>query len=142
MVDRCPKTIYPYKNKLYKKYLKIKSSYNECKYKTYRNHLTRVLKCAEKKHYADLVEAIKSNLKKTWNILEEIVDKKKNSRIHDKFKLSGDTVTTDKNVIWEKFYDFFVNIGNNLPRKIPDVNTSPLPSSIWEKKWFSLYSWR
>ena len=46
------------KNKLYMKYLKIKSSHNECKYKTYRNHLTRVLKCAEKKHYADLLEAL------------------------------------------------------------------------------------
>ena len=35
--------------KLDMKYLKAKSSYNECKYKTYRNHLTRLLKCAEKK---------------------------------------------------------------------------------------------
>ena len=53
------------KNKLYMKYLKIKSSYNECKYKTYHNHLTRVPKCAEKKHYAVLLESNKSNLKKS-----------------------------------------------------------------------------
>ena len=44
--------------------------------------------------------------------------------MQEKFKLSDDTVTTDKNVISEKFIVFFVNIGNNLARKIPDVNTS------------------
>ena len=65
------------KNKLDMKYLKIKSTYNECKLKIYLNHLTRVLKCAEKIHYAALLEANKSNLKKTWNILKAIVTKKK-----------------------------------------------------------------
>ena len=48
----------------------MKSSYNECKYKTYRNHLTRVLKWAEKKHYAELLEANKSNLKKNVEYTE------------------------------------------------------------------------
>ena len=64
MVDRFLKTIHPYKNKVYMKYLKVKSSYNKCKYKTYRNHVTRMMKCTETKHYADLLEANKSNRKK------------------------------------------------------------------------------
>ena len=53
------------------------------------------------------------------------MNKKKSNRIHERFKLSDDTVTTDKKTISENFNDFFVNIGNNLARKIPGVNTSP-----------------
>ena len=46
-------------------YLKIKSVQNELTYKSYRNKLHHILKVAEKKYYADLLEANKSNLKKT-----------------------------------------------------------------------------
>ena len=58
------------KNKVYMKYLKIQSSYNECKYKTCRNHLTCVLKRAEKEHYADLLQANNPNLKKKVEYIE------------------------------------------------------------------------
>ena len=53
------------KNNLYYQYRKIKSCYYECQYKSYRNKFKKILKCAEKKHYAELVESNKSNLKKT-----------------------------------------------------------------------------
>ena len=65
------------KNKLYMKYIRIKSAYYECTYKMYRNRLTRLIKIAERKYYADLLESNKSNLKKTWNILKTIINKKK-----------------------------------------------------------------
>ena len=52
-----------------------------------------------------------------------MVNLKIRKRIHEKFKLSYDTVTNDKNVILEKFNDFFVDISKNLARKIPDVDT-------------------
>ena len=52
------------KNKLYRKLITIGSSYYECQYKTYRNKLNSLLKCAEKQYIADLLESNKSNLKK------------------------------------------------------------------------------
>ena len=45
------------------------------------------------------------------------------NKVNENFKPSYDTVTTDKNVISEKFNDFFVDIRKNLARKIHDVNT-------------------
>ena len=60
-----------------------------------------------KKHHSDLLEANKSNLKKIWNILKGIVNDTKSNIMQEKFKLSDDTVTTDKNVISEKFIGFF-----------------------------------
>ena len=66
------------------------------------------------------------------------MNKKKSNRIHERFKLSDDTATTDKKAISEKFNDFFVNIGNNLARKIPSVNTSP-KQYLWEKIIYSIF---
>ena len=64
------------KNKLYRKFMKIGSSHYECKYRRYRNKLNSLLKHAERPHFADLLESNKSNLKKTWNIIEDIINKK------------------------------------------------------------------
>ena len=113
------------KNKLYMKYIKIKSAYYECTYKMYRNRLTRLIKIAERKYYADLLESNKSNLKKTWNILKTIINKKKVHKVNENFKLSDDSITSDKKVISENFNDFFVNVGYNLAKRIPNVNVSP-----------------
>ena len=107
------------------KYIKIKSAYYECKYKMYRNRLTRLTKVAERKHYADLLESNKSNLKKTWNILKSIINKRKTHKVNGNFKLSDESVTSDKRFISENFNDFFVNVGYNLAKRITYVNASP-----------------
>ena len=114
------------KNELYRKLFTIGSSYYECQYKMCRNKLNSLLKCAEKQHIADLLESNKSNLKKTWNIMKHIVNRKKTQKLQEKFKMSDNTITSDKTVIAENFNDFFfVNIGNNLAKRIPNVSTSP-----------------
>ena len=63
------------KNKLYRKNLKVKSCYNEMKYKTYRNKLRHILLKQEKNYYAELLQANRSNMKKTWSILKSLVNK-------------------------------------------------------------------
>ena len=95
------------KNKLYRDYMKINSVAREMKYKTYRNKLNHVLRHAERKHYSDLLNDNKNNVKRTWQILKSIVNKNKATKIQDKFKLSDDTLTTDKSIISAKFNDYF-----------------------------------
>ena len=106
--------------------MKINSVANEIKYKTYRNKLNHILKCAERKHYSDLVNDNKSNVKRTWQILKSIVNKNKANKIQDKFKLSDGTLTSDKSIISTKFNEFFIGIGPNLAHKIPNQRESPL----------------
>ena len=110
------------KNKLY-----MKSAHNESCYKSYRNKLNHLLKkIAEKTHVAKKkLESNNSNLKKTWSILKGIINKRKNAKIQEKFKLSDGSITSDKQMISERFNDFFVNIGNSFWRGIPVVNTPP-----------------
>ena len=113
------------KNKLYVHYCNNKTSFNETTYTRYRNKLSRTLKKAEKKHYADILTLSKNNIRKTWQILKNIINKHKKSKCQDKFKLSDGSMTSDKQTISTKFNDFFVNIGPTLARAIPDQNITP-----------------
>ena len=114
------------KNKLYRKYLKVKSAANAMNYKNYRNKLHHLIKIAEKRHYSELLNECQDNIKKTWQIIKNIVNKNKASQLQTKFKLNDGSFTTDGCVISNKFNDFFVNIGPNLAAKIPEQNLSPL----------------
>ena len=71
-----------HKNKLYIKSIKTKCAHNETKYKTYRNKLKQILYKAEKEYYSNLISANKSNMKKTWSILKDIINKKKSQQIN------------------------------------------------------------
>ena len=108
-------------NKLHKKYLKMPSSHNEITYKSYRNKLNHILKKSEKQHYSDLLAANKSNIKKTWQIMKNIVNKNIIKKVQSKFRLPDGSVTENRSLISEKFNDFFINIGPNLAKKIPDL---------------------
>ena len=113
------------KNKLYRKFKTIGSSFYECLYKQYRNKLNNLLKCAEKQYFANLLESNKSNLKKTLSIMKHIVNRKRSEKLQERFKLSDDTITSGKRVVAENFNEFFVNIGNNLAKRIPTVKVCP-----------------
>ena len=114
------------KNKLYKKSLMIRCCHNQITYKIYRNKLKHILIKEEKKYYANLLKSNKSNMKKTWSILKEIVNKGKQSQIQSKFKVSDNSITTNKTLISDKFNDFFTSIGPSLAKKIPQQNVSPM----------------
>ena len=95
-------------------------------YKNYRNKLHHLIKIAEKRHYSELLNECQDNIKKTWQIIKNIVNKTKASQLQTKFKLNDGSFTTDGYVISNKFNDFSVNIGPNLAAKIPEQNLSPL----------------
>ena len=94
------------KNKLYMRYVNAKSAHNESCYKRYRNKLNHLLKIAEKTHVAEKLESNKANLEKTWSILKGIINKRNNAKIQEKFKLSDGSMTSDKQMISERFNDF------------------------------------
>ena len=114
------------KNKLYYKSIKCKTAYNEIMYTTYRNELKHILLKAEKDHYASLLESYKSNMKKTWGILKETINKNKVRKIQEQFKLSDGSVTSNKLIISEKFNEFFINIGPTLAK----TNSSSIQKSF------------
>ena len=64
------------KNRLYVKYVRQNTRYNQIKYKVYKNKLNGLLRKSEREHYATLYEENKHNLKKSWSLLKEIINKK------------------------------------------------------------------
>ena len=112
-----------HKNRLYKIYIKIQTSQNKKVYNTYNNKLKSILRKSEKIHYQDCLLKCTNNLKKTWSIIKDVLNKNKNSKLNDTFKYNDQT-TSDKDIIANKFNEYFVNIGSNLASTIPERGPS------------------
>ena len=107
-----------YKNKLYRRQLKFQTSYNRKMYTTYNNKLKSIIKKLEKEYYQNNLKKYEHNIKKTWIIIKEVLNKHKTSKINDTFKHKN-MITTDKDTIANGFNDYFVNVGITLAESIP-----------------------
>ena len=76
-----------FKNKLYWKFRKIGSVYNENSYKSYKQVLQKTLMAAEKQYYHELLIKNKDNMKKSWGVIKNIINKKKKSCIPNKIQV-------------------------------------------------------
>ena len=114
------------KNRLYVIKCKHNTVYNEQQYKMYRNKVVKLLKIAEKKYYNDIFIKNKSNIRKTWLIIKEILNKSKSKEIkQNKFIASDGSLIDNQQTIAEKFNEFFVNVGPTLAKKIKKQDISP-----------------
>ena len=57
-------------------------------------------------------------MKKSWNVIKMVINKRKYRQCCTKFVSNGKTVEYGK-VIANKFNDFFVNVGSSLAKTIP-----------------------
>ena len=111
------------KNKLYVKYIKHKTIFNEKAYKDYKRILNNTMKKAERDHDV-LFRLNKDNTKKTWAIIKEVISKTKTKTTVNKF-LINETVITNTEEIAYSFNSFYVNIGPHLASKIPKTSKDP-----------------
>ena len=112
------------KNELYITYMRLPTTANEQLYKKYINNLHIILKQAEKDHYDVSFNDSKSNIIKSWKIIKRILNKKKCSRIINKFIINGVQTTNGKSIA-NGFNDFYVNIGPTLASKIGNTDIDP-----------------
>ena len=54
----------------------MRSAEAEHKYKTYKIKLTSILRITEKNYYSSMLEKQKANVKETWKILNEVINKR------------------------------------------------------------------
>ena len=111
------------KNKLYRRSKNTRNPEHELQYKLYRNKLNKLLFEAEKGHYEKLLNENRNNLRKSWRILKDGINKKEVTSSCSKFVVNGKT-TTDKMKIANGFNQYFVNIGPTLASNIPQDNRS------------------
>ena len=113
------------KNKLFCEYRHHRTKIGEMHYKKYKNKLTGILHKAEKDHYDKLFEANKNNMKKTWELISEIINRKRPHKAIPNC-MDGSHADNDDKTIADNFNKFFVNVGPSLASKIPSNNTDPL----------------
>ena len=112
------------KNRLYKEFIRSPTSSSERRYKTYKNKLNHLIRIAKCQHYDTKLESAKNDLRTTWKLLNEVINKRKSkSPLPSSFQSEGKTIT-DPVEIADRFCKYFTNIGPNLAKAIPDVNSS------------------
>jgi hypothetical protein len=113
------------KNKLYIRSRKYPTNENVNSYKDYRALLNKLLRKKERDHYDNILKQNQNNLRKSWQIIKQIINKtQKTKSFSDKFIINNIEVT-DKHRIANSFNQYFVNIGNNLAKKIPPSDIKP-----------------
>ena len=126
------------KDKLYKRYQKSPTDKNKRDYCAYKNIFTTLKRKAEKNYLAAKFEQAKSDLRETWKIIKDVINKKPtDSLITDSFKFENKIITNPEDISNE-FNDFFVTIGPNLDAKIdpPQVNFETFLSKSVKESFF------
>lgn len=111
------------KNMLYKKSVKRPSTENKSKYKQYRNKLHHLIRISKKRYYKEKFEQTKNNIRQTWSIINEIINKQKTRKNLPKAFRYNNSEITDPLDIANQFNEYFANVGPTLAEKIA-------PSSI------------
>ena len=91
-----------HKNELYKKQKKSNCPEETSHYKKYKNKLAKVLRNVERKYYASLIEQHKSDLKKSWSILKNVLNRNKFKSVNSRFKVN-DTIIDNKEAVAKGF---------------------------------------
>ena len=108
------------RNRLYKTYLNHPTVYNMNRYKKYRNKLTTIIRTSRKMHYAEKLNQVKSNMKSTWRIINDLIGKKQNPLPNDKFTMNENIINPQDTA--NTFNSYFINIGPNLSNNIGNQN--------------------
>ena len=104
------------KNDLYRRYVKSKEQNDLQIYRSFKRSLRANLRRAERDHYDQLFTLHKNNLRKSWDIIREVIHKNQHSS--DKnitIELNGKE-TTDLSLISNAFNEYFVNVGPSVSK--------------------------
>ena len=108
------------KNKLYKKFVKYPITYGNL-YRSYRNHLTKIIKLSKENHYRTKFEDCKGNVRETWKNINKILGKDVNT--NKVFKINNEFVDNEK-LIANAFNNYYSNVGYETARSLARSNTS------------------
>jgi len=111
------------KNKLYKRFLLKPDGNNEYLYKSYKNTLTQLIRLAKKQYYDKILNDVKTNSKKTWQILNDIIKPKQNQNKQNSIFRINNNEISDPQKIANTFCDYFTSIGPSLAKNIPECHS-------------------
>jgi hypothetical protein len=93
------------------------SQLNVDNYKLYRNHYNVLVRAAKKLYFANILKINSKNLKKTWSILNEAINKKSSKNPITEIIFNGITINNPYDIA-QKFNQFFTSVAANLYEEI------------------------
>ena len=106
------------KNMLYQKFLKTKDELWFQRYKAFRNTLNHTIRLSKKLHYHSYFETFKSDSKKIWKGINDLLNKKTSNNTESiKLNIRG-TLQGDRKTVANAFNHFFTNVAQNLVNKL------------------------
>jgi len=109
------------KSRLLKIYNKTKTIAARAKYVAYKNVLKQLIRQEEKAYYQRLFEINAHDVRKSWKIINELINKNVVKNKAMTFKING-IITQDKHTIVNEYNNYFTDIGPSLVKKIPTSN--------------------
>jgi len=110
------------KEKLFHKKLRRPTQENIAKYKNFLVIYNRVKRYAKRKYYETILYENRNNIKQTWSILRQVINKQQTDRnMSASFNINGNE-TSDPLQISEGFNAFFAQIGQNIQDNVPPAN--------------------
>ena len=110
------------KLKLAKMSVNVPSLENTQKFKTYRNLYNTILRKSKKDFFEKQLSKYQSNMKKTWETINEATKKKRKSKEDIKQLNLGQILLTSPLDIANHFNQFFTTIAEKIAEKIPPTN--------------------
>ena len=84
------------------------------------------MKKAERQDLKEQLLSHKNNLKKSWEVMNKIINKKRTASVRlTKIVINGHEIEKDSQIA-DHFIEFFTNIGSQLDNKIPKTKVAPL----------------
>lgn len=108
------------KHNLAKLRIKHPTVSNILNYKKFNNVYKSLIRKAKYNYYSQKFEDSVHNMKKTWGLINELIASKKDkSTIPNEFYCNGKTYVGSQQIA-AGFNEFFVNVGPNLAKKVPE----------------------
>ena len=114
------------KNRLFKKFVKTKSTYYHLKFKFYRNKINHLIRISKKQYYNNFFKKNATSSKQVWRGIKEIINVKSQASLIPTKIIDNDCEVIDPKQIANAFNKYFANVGNHLASTIPCVNKSPI----------------
>ena len=107
--------------KIYIKYMKNSTVENKKAYLGYKRIQNKLFRQCERNYYDSQFQQNVGNIRKSWEIIREVINRKKNKKKSDMFVINGSKVD-DTAQIANSFNEFYLNIADNISQSLPPAN--------------------
>ena len=115
---------------------KLISKEHYCKF---RNYVTFKIRSAKKKYYEQVFNSVKNDIKKTWKIINNLLNSKRKKQITIQKVVENGVTYVDPYNMSNVFNDYFVNVGRNIAESVkcnPDDHRKFLPEINQQNSFF------